>query len=700
MKIKVKLILFSLVIVFLSLSFITVLFVFKYSFSVFDSEIKHLEISLKRTESFFYDYLSQLNRVAGFLSELREISDNLDKPRVLSIYLQQKDSLFPSSGVEIFRKNGEKVLSYLPSGVKCKLNISSLIREKKQVVRLSGIFPYHGKLCFLSLTPIVDPTSLRIKGYLALERPIDSGFADYLKERVREEVFILNGQGELLGSTYIGEEGERIFPSRVQKWKGAMKGEIEGRLFLMKGVDIKCMGNNVCGKLILGKDETEVLSVHRGFLKYILVAFGLDLIFALLLTLILSRHFIKPITALSRAGERWAWGDLDYKLNLKRKDEFGKLAETFNSMALQLKEKRDELEKTKAFYQTIINRSPTGVLVCNPSGKVQEMNSSAKEMFGDKLKKGDNLFLSIRGFERIKEKCTSALLQNRAQEIYGLEAEVGGKNLILKVLIYPVERDGEPVLIVQVEDITRKKEMEKELLHLRKLAMIGTRLTSYAHDINNYLTTILGHLEILDLRLSDYYLKEEVYQIKNATRNAAKLSRSLLDFSRERTRLEEVNLNEVIDSTVNFIKKILPESIKLKVEKTEEGLKVMGDPSKLSVSLYNLIINSMDAILMSGKKNGNIILEVTSEYDPVSGKHFAKVVVEDNGVGIERKDINRVFEPYFTTKGSEGTGLGLYMVKSTVEEIGGKISVESQPGQWTRFTIYLPISSSNQMEGK
>ncbi len=701
MKIKLKLILYSLATVFLSLSLITGLFIFKYTNIVFNAEIKNLNVSLKRAESFLYDYLSQLNKAATFLSGLKEITDNMEKPLILNIYLQQKDILFPSSGVEMFKSNGEKILTYLTSDRKCQLDISSMLKKVKgKLVRLSGLYSQDGKLCFLSVTPIVDPDTLMVKGYLSLNKPIDSGFADYLKEKVREEVFILNKDGKLLGSTYISQEGERVFPENIKKWGKAYRVEIEGKPFLIEGVNIRCYNREICGKLLLGRDESGLTTIRKNSLIYAGVTFVLTLIFTFILTLIFGKHFINPIEALSHAGEEWAKGNLNYRLSLERRDEFGKLAETFNSMAIQLKEKRDQLEKTKAFYQTIINGSPTGILVCDPSGKVQDMNSSARKTFGESLKEGNNLFLSIKGFEKVKEKFTSALLENRAQDIYGLEVEVNGKTLILKVLIYPVEREGKPVLIVQVEDITRKKEMEEELLHLRKLAMVGTRLTSYAHDVNNYLTTILGHLEILDLRLNDYYLKEEVYQIKNATRNAAKLSRSLLDFSREKTRVEVINLNDVIDSTVNFVKKIFPETIKLKVEKTEQGLKIMADPSKLSVSLYNLLINAMDAILMSGKKNGTIFLGVTSEYDPGSGKHFVKIVVEDNGIGIEKKNMDRIFEPYFTTKGSEGTGLGLYMVKSTLEEIGGKISVESQPGQWTRFTIYLPISSSNQMEGK
>ncbi len=696
MKIRLKLVLFSLFIVFLSLSLITGFFVLKYTNSMLDSEIRHLEVSLKRTESFFYDYLSQLNRIAGFLAELKEIADNLDKPEVLSIYLQQKDVLFPSSGVEIFDINGRKVVSYLPSGVRCELNIPSIIeRNKKRSLRLNGVFHYNGKLCFFSITPIVDPDTLMVKGYLSIERPIDSGFADYLKERVREDVFILNSKGELLGSTYIGMEGERIFPTEFQKWRGAFRGEIEGKPFLMKGVRIKCFGGGVCGKLILGKDESELMELQKGFLRYILAVFLMDLALALTLTLVLGRHFVRPIRELSHAGERWAAGDLDYRVSIKRKDEFGRLADTFNSMALQLKEKRDELEKTKAFYQTIIDRSLTGILVCAPSGRILQMNSSAREIFGGELGEGENIFVSVRGFEKIKGKFTSALLKGGVEEIYTLETQIQGRNAVLKVLIYPVERDGKPVLIVQIEDITRKREIEEELLHLRKLALIGTRLTSYAHDINNYLTTILGHLEILDLRLGDVSLKEEIYQIKRATRNAAKLSRSLLDFSRERTRLEEINLNEVIDSTINFVKKILPSRVSLKVERMNDSLKVKGDPSKLSVSLYNLIINSMDAIMMAGRKDGVISLRITTEYDSEAGKHFAKIMVEDNGTGIEKEHLDRIFEPYFTTKGSEGTGLGLYMVKNTVEEMGGKISVESQPGQWTRFTLYLPLLPDN-----
>ncbi len=690
MKIKLKLILFSLLIIFLSLSLLTGLFIFRFRTSMLKTEREHLSVSLKRAESFFYDYLAQLNRIASFLSEMKEISDNLDNPEIMGIYLQQKDLLFPSGSVIIFDKEGNPILSYRADSSICGFELKSLLKSKEGILRLSGIKEFKGGLCFLSLAPIVNPNSLEVRGYLLIERHIDSDFADYLKERVREEIFFLDSRGNFLGSTYIGKEGDRIFPSNMKEESWGWIGYIEGHPYFLKETPIKCMSGKACGKIFIGKDETGLVALQRESIGYSLIALLMDLAFALVLTILLGKHFTKPIGLLSEAGQRWARGDLDYRLNLKRRDEFGHLASVFNYMAEEIKLNHEELQRTKAFYQTIIDSNPVGIIACQPSGKVVDMNRAARRIFAGSLKEGDNLF-TIKGFEGVKERFTRALLEGKTQEAFGVEAEIHSKKLVLKLLMYPVQRDKEPLVIVQAEDITRKREMEEELYHLRKLALLGTRLSSYAHDINNYLTTILGYLEIMDLKLLDPSLKDELERIKKTTRSAAKLSRSILDFSKKKLKKEVVNLNDVVDSTLEFVKRLLPRKIELELDKEGDGFKVLGDPSKISVGLYNLLINSIDAIMASGKEKGKIKVKVGSEFDPSSGEHIAKLVVEDNGIGIKQEDLDKIFEPYFTTKGNEGTGLGLYMVKNMVEEMGGKITVESKLGEWARFTLMFPL---------
>ncbi len=690
MKIKLKLILFSLFIIFLSLSFITGLFVFKLRSSLKKTEIEHLSVSLRRAESLFYDYLAQLNRIATFLSETKEISDNIENPEVMGIYLQQKDLLFPSGSVIIFNERGDRLLSYRADSSPCPFEIKPYLKSSQGILRLSGVKEMGKSLCFISLAPIVNPNSLEVKGYLLIERHIDSDFADYLKERVREEIFLFDRTGDFLGSTYIGKEGDRIFPSRMKRESWGWVGYIEGRPYFLKETLIRCMDGSACGKILIGKEETRMVALLKSSVNYALIAFLVDFAFAFLLTILLGNHFTKPIGLLSEAGQRWAKGALDYRLNLQRRDEFGHLASVFNYMAEEIKVKHEELRRTKAFYQTIIDSNPVGVIACEPSGRVVSLNRAAQRIFSGNLKEGENLF-AIKGLEGIREKFTRALLEGKAQEAFGVEAEVPARKMVLKLLMYPVQREEELLLIVQAEDITRKREMEQELYHLRKQALLGTRLSSYAHDINNYLTTILGYLEIMDLKVADPSLKEELQRVKKTTRAAAKLSRSILDFSKEKMKKEVVNLNDVVESTLDFVKRLLPRKIEIEFNKEGDGFRVLGDPSKISVGLYNLLINSIDAIMASGKERGKIKVKVGAEFDPSSGEHVAKLVVEDNGTGIRQENLDKIFEPYFTTKGSEGTGLGLYMVRNMVEEMGGKITVESKPGEWARFTLMFPL---------
>jgi signal transduction histidine kinase/CheY-like chemotaxis protein len=239
-----------------------------------------------------------------------------------------------------------------------------------------------------------------------------------------------------------------------------------------------------------------------------------------------------------------------------------------------------------------------------------------------------------------------------------------------------------------------RERLREQLLHAQKLEGIGTLAGGIAHDMNNVLAAIVGLAEHMRSAVTGS-AAEDADQIIAAARRGSELTRNLLGFSRRgRYRVQRLDLTSVATSVVQLLSRTLPKGIEI----TTEGSlfhAVEGDSAQLSQALVNLCINSADAM------NGNGKLSVVMDEVVVIGKraealglHDARYVtlaVSDTGCGMDRETQARMFEPFFTTKPpGRGTGLGLAMVYGTIANHHGAIQVDSEPGQGTTITIYLP----------
>jgi len=207
---------------------------------------------------------------------------------------------------------------------------------------------------------------------------------------------------------------------------------------------------------------------------------------------------------------------------------------------------------------------------------------------------------------------------------------------------------------------------------------IGQLAGGVAHDFNNLLTAILGYSDLL---LSDHGATEELCEIKAAAERAARLTRQLLAFSRkEISRRERVELALVVEGMESMLRRLLPESIALRLDISSRGV-VNADPGQIEQILLNLIVNARDAM----PEGGRLRIAIREVDDIV------ELTVSDNGVGMDAVTVERIFEPFFTTKSAEhGTGLGLSTVYGIVKQHGGQIRVRSAPGEGATFLLVLP----------
>ncbi len=263
-----------------------------------------------------------------------------------------------------------------------------------------------------------------------------------------------------------------------------------------------------------------------------------------------------------------------------------------------------------------------------------------------------------------------------------------------QLVLGPVE--GGDTLLLRVSDITLARRAEARLAGGSRLETVGRLAGGIAHDFNNLLTAILGGAEAArGLGLPPAALVE-LDQVQAAARRGAELVKNLLAFARQQTLLPRVvSLNEVVAGTVHLLGRSLAARVALDLVLEQPGRLVKVDPTQLGQVVMNLALNARDAMPEGGRlriSTGHaVVLRPEGEgRAALPPGRYAVLEVADTGHGMPPEVLARIFDPFFSTKGSAGTGLGLATVQGIVAQSGGHIGVESTPGQGTCFRIHLP----------
>ncbi|HEX2166292.1 MAG TPA: ATP-binding protein, partial [Longimicrobiales bacterium] len=430
---------------------------------------------------------------------------------------------------------------------------------------------------------------------------------------------------------------------------------------------------------------------------------ALFVIAAILLAALLGFGIARPLHALTHAAEEIAAGDYGRRVELRRRDEIGRLGASFNIMSSRVEGAHDALRDVNQLTNFALSAARIGVWEAQVRGGVMTCSDSMALVHGisrDDLPVTSDEFLRLvhpddRSRMRALLHSESARDQTfdveyRAQWPDGSVHWIEGKGRVKP------DEDGRAVAVLGVSiDVTDRRLLEAQFQQAQKMEAVGQLAGGIAHDFNNLLTAIIGHGDMLMAELpEDSRARADVTGVMNAAESAARLTRQLLTFSRRSLLQPEVlSPNDVIARTESLLRRLIPAHIDVCTELAADAPPVRIDPSHLEQVIINLALNARDAM-----PGGGTLKIATERVQFTPRPHTAApagictlIRVSDNGMGMDAETRAHIFEPFFTTKPpGQGTGLGLATVFGIVQQTGGAIDLESEPGEGTTFRVWLP----------
>ena len=369
------------------------------------------------------------------------------------------------------------------------------------------------------------------------------------------------------------------------------------------------------------------------------------------------------------------------------------------------------LRESEERYRGLFEGVPIGIYRTSPDGTILAANDALARMLGYP----DSAALCIKAqqaFANSTDRDQELAILERDDSVHGVEVRLqrqDGTVIWARDYVHAVRNERGALLYYEgsLEDITEHKQLEEQLQHARQLETVGQLAGGVAHEYNNLLQVINGYSDLaLEALHAEEPLHADLQEIRRAGTRAAELTAQLLAFARRQTlRIESLELNGILNGLRRTLRPIIGEDIVLEIKLGPNLDSVMADSGQIAQVILNLAANARDAIHERSARGGTITLGTANctlaEPLPVHAGilpvgRYVCLAVQDSGSGMTEEVKRRLFEPFFTTKGvGRGTGLGLAAVYGIVQQLGGGIQVESEPGRGSTFTIYLPCRGAH-----
>jgi PAS domain S-box-containing protein len=403
-----------------------------------------------------------------------------------------------------------------------------------------------------------------------------------------------------------------------------------------------------------------------------------------------------------------------------------------------------ERRRSEARYAGIVSIAADAIISINEQQHITLFNDGAEYIFGyvrsEVIGEPLNMLLPHRfskahggHVDRFKTSTVSARRMGERGEIYGRRKT--GEEFPAEASISHLEIGGQSTFTVVLRDISERKRAEEQLarsnaaleervaerthelktemqrreltqaqlVRTQRMEAFGQLTGGVAHDFNNLLTVITGNLELLEMRLQDERNRTLLKRASDAAEMGARLTARLLTFARRRQfETVQLNLNDCVVAMVDLLSRTLGEPVTLQTRFERDLWNVRADPSEIENAVLNLAINARDAMPKGGQliiETGNVSADdgQIGAVSKLPSGDYVRLSVSDTGGGMTAHVLQHAFEPFFTTKQpGKGTGLGLSTVYGFTQELGGTVTIDSELGQGTTVSVYLPRSDGHQ----
>ena len=348
-----------------------------------------------------------------------------------------------------------------------------------------------------------------------------------------------------------------------------------------------------------------------------------------------------------------------------------------------------------------LDDAPVAVALTTTDGTIIEANDMLVEMSGGMARVGAEVSVAVRAHDRSEVKERIADVVDGVEAPLPLEVRLTGDAGVeheARFHAHTINTDRGELLLNYLIDVTEMKKIENQLAQVQKMQAVGQLAGGIAHDVNNVLTAIRGHTDLLMLRHHegdpDF---EYLTQIRAQTERAAEFISQLLAYSRRQTMRREITqLTDTLDDMRLMLRHLTTERVEFKVQHTRDLGLVRIDRSEFQRVIMNLGVNAGHAMPEGGElimRTSNVAPDdpIIDNYDVMAPNAYVQIEISDTGSGIAPENLEKIFEPFFTTKGQgQGTGLGLSTVYGIIKQMNGFIFCESEVGKGTTFRIFLP----------
>jgi PAS domain S-box-containing protein len=387
---------------------------------------------------------------------------------------------------------------------------------------------------------------------------------------------------------------------------------------------------------------------------------------------------------------------------------------TFSGLSMRETNNNIDIENSliaeNEVLHSILNSVGNALIMTNISGNVEMINRKAEEITG--WERQDAIGKNIKDVLPITNWASQESFDEDIENIINGDAlfefpehttmtDHNGKNRIINGNAVPIRnRDSQTISIVLCfQDITEKFQKD-EIMKMQKYESLGVLAGGVAHDFNNILTAILGNVSLAKIESHPKDILDRLTETEKALNRAKYLTQQLLNFSKEGLLVKEItSVSELIKDSVNFM--LSGSNAKCQFDLPNDLWMIEADGNQINQVITNLVINATQAMPKGGIINvyaRNVKLK-NGEVPTLDEGNYVKISIQDHGNGIGEENLQRIFDPYFTTK-KDGTGLGLTVSFSIVRNHNGHIIVDSQPGIGTTFHIYLPASQKKFVSDK